>query len=120
MSGKKTETASRKAKRLTQREIMTNIEQLAQGDSISYRLPEAYGAQLAVVEFNTTYPWRGGKYILSTQKLVEDNPNRERALVLESNEAKDIAAWVSRHRGVPHSNELPESDEIESALGKRE
>jgi hypothetical protein len=99
MFGKKKETTSRKTKKLTQREIMTNIEQLGQGEALSYRLPEAYGGQLAVVEFNTMYPWRGHKYILSTQTMVEGKADWEKTLVLESDEAKDIAAWVSRRRG---------------------
>ena len=87
--------------KLSRREIMINIEQMGQGEALSYRLPEAYGSQLAVVEFNTMYPWRGSRYILSTQTLVEGKPEGQKTLVLESDEVKDIAAWVSRHRGRP-------------------
>jgi hypothetical protein len=111
MFGKKKETTSRKTKKLTQREIMTNIEQLEQGEALSYRLPEAYGVQLAEVEFNTLYPWRGHKYILSTQALVGDTPDGEKTLVLESDEAKDIAVWVSRRRGSPYPSDQAVSDE---------
>jgi hypothetical protein len=46
---------ARRAKRLTQREIMGHVEQLSPGESVNYRLPEVYGGQVAVVEFNTEY-----------------------------------------------------------------
>jgi hypothetical protein len=107
-------------RKLTQKEIMSHIEQLSPGKSLSYWLPEVYGDQLAVVEFNTMYPWRGRKYILSMQALVECKPNGEKTLVLESNEAKDIAAWVSRSRGVPYPSHQTVSDGKDLVLGKRE
>lgn len=98
MFGKKKETAH-KAKRLTQREIINHIEQISTGESLSYQLPEAYGSQVAVVDFNTGYPWRGRKYILCTQPLVEGKPDGVKTLILESDEVKDIAAWLSEQRG---------------------
>jgi len=88
-----------KAKRLTQREIISQIEALSSGESVSYRLPKAYGNQVAMVEFNTEYPWRGSKYILSTQTMEDAKPTGEKELVLESDEAKDIATWLYQRRG---------------------
>ncbi len=90
---------SGKAKRLTQREIISHIETLSSGESLGYRLPQSYGGQVAVVEFNYGYPWRGSKYGLSTQPLADGKPVREKERVLESNEVKDIAAWLSQRRG---------------------
>ena len=55
MFWRKKKTA-RRAKKLTQREIISHIEHLSAGESVSYRLPESYGGQIAVVEFNTEYP----------------------------------------------------------------
>ena len=89
---------ARRAKRLTQREIIGYIEQLSTGESVSYRLPEVYGGQVVVLEFNTGYPWRGSKYGLSIQTLVDGKPGAEKGLVLESDEAKDIAAWLLKRR----------------------
>jgi hypothetical protein len=120
MFRRKKKTAPHEGRKLTQKEIMSHIEQLSPGESSSYRLPEVYGSQLAIVEFNTVYPWRGLKYILSVQALVEGKPNGEKTLVLESDEAKDIAAWVSHHRGSSYHAELPVSNEKDLALGKRE
>jgi hypothetical protein len=76
MAMKKTER--HKGKRLTQKEIMSHIKQLRQGEALNYSLPDAYGGQLAVVEFNTMYPWRGSKYTLSTQTLVDGKPSGEK------------------------------------------
>ena len=47
---------ARRTKRLTQREIIGHIEQLSAGESVSYRLPEVYGGQVAVVDFSTEFP----------------------------------------------------------------
>ena len=86
-------------KRLTQREIIGYIEQLSAGESVSYRLPEVYGGQVAVVDFSTEFPWRGSKYRLSIQALIDGKPAGEKERVLESDEPKDIAAWLSKRRG---------------------
>lgn len=42
-----------KAKRLTRREIISQIEALSSGESVSYPLAEVHGNNLAMVEFNT-------------------------------------------------------------------
>ena len=90
---------TRRTKRLKQREIIGHIDQLSAGESVSYRLPEVYGGQVAVVEFNTEYPWRGSKYRLSIQTLIDGKPAGEKERVLETDEAKDLAAWLSERRG---------------------
>ena len=110
MFWRKKKTVSKKAKKLTQREIISHIEGLSTGESVSYRLSEVYGGQVAAVEFNTSYPWSGNKYALSTQALVDGKHVGEKERVLESNEAKDIAAWVSSHRGSFRPTDLPVSD----------
>jgi len=99
MFWRKKKTALHKAKKLTQREIISHIEQLSSGESVSYRLPEVYGGQVAVVKFNTEHPWRRRKYGLSIQTPVDGKLVGEKERVLESDEAKDIAAWLSKQRG---------------------
>jgi hypothetical protein len=44
--------------------------------------------------------------MLSTLALVENKACREKALVLESDEAKEIAAWLSRHRALSYPTGL--------------
>ena len=99
MFWRKKKTAPKKAKKLTQREIISHIEQLSAGESVSYQLPEVYGGQVAVVEFNTDYPWSDSKYRLSIQTLIDGKTAGEKERVLESDEPKDIAAWLSKRRG---------------------
>ena len=89
----------RQTKKLTRKEILSHIERLSAGESVSYRLPEVYGGQLAVVEFSTEFPWRGSKYRLSIQTLIDGKPVGEKERVLETDEAKDLAAWLSERRG---------------------
>lgn len=91
---------ARRPKKLTQKEIISHIEQLSAGESVSYRLPESYGGQVAVVVFNTEYPWRrDGKYLLSVRTLVDGKPMGKKEQVLVSDEAKEMAAWLSERRG---------------------
>ena len=78
---------------------MGHIEQLLAGESVSYQLAEGYGGQVAVVKFNTEYPWRGSKYKLSIQTLVDGKPAGEKEQVLQSDKVKDLAAWLSERRG---------------------
>jgi len=89
--------------KLSRKEIIENIEDLVQGEALSYWLPKARGGHIAVVEFNRVYPWRGSKYMLSTQALVDGKACGEKALVLESDGANKIAAWLSRHRALSYS-----------------
>jgi len=99
MFRRKKKTAPREGRKLTQKEIMSHIEQLSPGESLSYRLPEIYGDQITMVVFNTAYPWRGSKYVLSMQTLENGKPVGEKGNVLESNEAKHIAAWLRERQG---------------------
>jgi hypothetical protein len=85
-----------KAKRLSLREIISQIEELCPGDSVNYRLSVSQGGQVAVVLFNSGYPWRTGKYILSIQTREDGIPAGEKENVLKSDEAEDIASWLSR------------------------
>ena len=99
MFWRKKKTA-RRAKKLTQREIISHIEHLSAGESVSYRLPESYGGQVAMVEFNIEYPWRrDGKYLLNVQTFVDGKPTGGKAQVLISDEAKEIATWLAERRG---------------------
>jgi hypothetical protein len=43
--------------------------------------------------------------------LVGDKPDGEKTLVMESEEAKDIAVWVSHHRGLYYPADQAVSDE---------
>ncbi|MFH1169900.1 MAG: hypothetical protein V1691_04305 [Chloroflexota bacterium] len=78
--------------------MINNLEQLTPGDEVSYRLPEGHGSQVAIVEFNTSYPWKGEKYILSTQEVTEGKAAGDKSRVMETNEPKAIAEWLSKRK----------------------
>jgi len=86
------------AKRLTQKDIISQIEEIRPGETASYRLTGASGNNLATVEFNTGYPWSGRKYILSTRPTATTGWAWERDQVLTTNEAREIATWLIEHR----------------------
>jgi hypothetical protein len=87
------------AKRLTQRKIIDHIEVRFPDESVNYGLPEAFGRQLAMVEYSTRSPWDGSKYVLSTQILENGKLVGEREKALESAEEESIATWLYK-RGV--------------------
>ena len=89
-----------KAKELSPKGIIINqIEQLGPGQSVRYRLPDTFGDGLAVVELNPQYPKKGKKYIVSTEKLVDDKPAGHRSRLWDSNNAKDVAGWIMERKG---------------------
>ena len=96
---KKKQATRPKAKKLTQKEIISHIEQLASGESVGYRVPDAPDSQVAIVEFSTEYPWKGSRYRLSMQSPPDGKAEGEKELVSESNEARDLAIWLSERRG---------------------
>lgn len=105
MFGRKKEITIQKTKNPTQREIMAEIQKLGQGEAISYGLPESYGGGFASVEFNTMYPWSGRKYKLSTH---DGHAIGDKAVVLESDDTRELAAWVTGHRGSPYPADTDE------------
>jgi len=96
----KKKAAEPKVKKLSPKEIMVNqVEQLAPGQALSYRLPETYGGGLVIVELNPQYPSKGKKYELSTEKLVDGKPAGERRHLFDYDKPKDIVSWILERNG---------------------
>ena len=87
-----------RVKRLTQKDITSQIEEITPGETASYRLNEVDGVNLATVEFNTAYPWSGRKYILSTRPVADTRRTGKREQVLATDEAREIADWLMKHK----------------------
>jgi len=93
-----------KAKKLSPKEIIIDrIEQLAAGETVSYRLAEARGGGLAVVELNPQYPEKGKKYFLSLEKIVDGKPAGTRSRLWDSNKPKELAGWIIERGGELYS-----------------
>jgi len=84
------------AGKLSQKDIIASqVEQLGLGQSLSYRLPKAFGGELAVIELNPRYPeGKQKKYILSTEKIADGKPTGQRSRLWDSDKPKELAGWV--------------------------
>ena len=98
----KVEPSKKKVKPLSPREIMRQqIEQLAPGEVLKYRFPETFGGNLAVIELNPQYPQKGHKYILSSDKLIDDKPTDRKSRLFDYDNPKGLASWVIERMGQP-------------------
>lgn len=94
----------RKVKKLSPKEIITSlIEQLQPGQSLSYRLAQVYGGELAIVELNPRYPEKGKKYTMTTEALVDGKPGGKRTRLWDADKPKHIASWIVDRQGEPFS-----------------
>ena len=87
-----------RAKRLTQKEIVSQIDALIPGETASYRLKECNGSSFATVEYSTGYPWTGKKYLLITRTTTDSSWTVRGEQVLTTDEAREIANWLTEHR----------------------
>ncbi len=93
-----------KEKKLKPKDIMVGeIEQLSPGESVSYRLGEVYGGELAVIELNPEYPGKGKRYFLSLEKIVDGKPTGKRGRLWNTDNPKDIASWILERGGKLYS-----------------
>lgn len=94
--GKKNKT--NRSERLTQKEIVSQIDALIPGETASYRLKEGNGSSFATVEYSTGYPWTGKKYLLSTRTTTESDWTVRGEQVHTTYEAREIAHWLIEHK----------------------
>jgi len=75
--------------------IANQIEQLGPGQSLSYKLPEAFGGDLAIIELNPLYPGkRQRKYIMRRDEIVDGKPAGKKSLLFSLDNPRYIAGWV--------------------------
>ena len=100
---KKPATGEPKAKEPSPKEIIINqIERLGLGQTVSYRLPETFGGELAVIELNQQYLYqkKARKYILSMEKVVGGKAAGKKSLLFASNNPMHIASWILDRNGL--------------------
>ena len=104
MFGKKNEA---KVKEPSPNEILMNrivgeVEQLSPGQNLTYKLPEFYWggwAAFLICDLNPSYPEKGKKYILSTDKIADGKPAGAKNRLMDTNHPKDFAEWVAQRNG---------------------
>lgn len=99
MFWKKDTGAVKSAKPLSPKEvIIRDIEQLAPGQALHYRLPEGREGGTLVVEKNAHHDPKDKKtrrmYLMSTEALVDGKPSGKRDFWWDSDKPKDIASWI--------------------------
>jgi len=101
---KQTEAKPQKVKKPSPKDIIASkVEQLGPEEGVSYRLAEAYGGGLAVVELNPQYPEKGKKYFLSLEKIVDGKPEGKRSRLWNSNKPIELAHWILERGGELYS-----------------
>ena len=82
--------------------IASEVEQLGQGESLTYKLPEGYwsgfGAFL-IAESNTLYPRKGKKYSIYVDKIKDGKPAGEKRRMDQNNNPRNIADWIADCHG---------------------
>ncbi len=77
--------------KLSREEIMKRMEQLKDGETLKFNIPEIFGGGMAIIGLN---PAKGGKkYLLRIGNEGIENP------YWDTNKAKDLAKWVADRQG---------------------
>lgn len=81
--------------------VKGQIEQLAPGQTLKYKVPQAWGGDFIDICLNPTYPEKpkSKKYNLCVEGVVEGKPNGKITILGDSNDAKYLASWVSDRKG---------------------
>jgi hypothetical protein len=77
--------------------IISEVEQLTPEQVLIYKVPEylsIMGSVLLTAELNPSFPGKGKKYILSTDKMADGKPSGEKTRFIESNKPAEYANWV--------------------------
>ena len=75
------------------KEIMQQVEQLKDRQTLKFKIPQTFGGGMAVIELNQNYPKNGKKYLLKLGKDENVSP------YFDSDKPKDLAKWVADRMG---------------------
>jgi hypothetical protein len=72
------------------KEIMQKVEQINDGQSLKFKIPQTFGGGIAVIELNQN---KGKKYLLKLGKDENVSP------YFDSDKPKELAKWVAERQG---------------------
>jgi hypothetical protein len=72
------------------KEIMQQVEQLTDGQSLKFKIPQTFGGGMAAIELN---PNKGKKYLLKLGKDENLTP------YFDADKPKELAKWVADRQG---------------------
>jgi len=77
--------------KLGQDDIIDRMEELKDGESLKFNIPEIFGGGMAIIELNPEKD--GKKYLLRIGNEGDESP------YWDTNKAKDLAKWVADRLG---------------------
>jgi len=99
--------SAKELKELAIKRIISEVEQLAPGQNLIYKVPEhccIMSAVFLMVELNPSYPEKGKKkYMLSTDTMVDGKPSGQKIRAFDSNKPIEFANWVLDRSGERYS-----------------
>jgi len=91
-------------KKLSPKEIMMNqIDQLAPGQSLVYKLPEIYWTGLGgfiLIERNAQQTEKSKPFTAFSDEIKDGTPVGKKKKLWEFNQAKEMASWIMERNGV--------------------
>jgi len=90
-----------KAKKLSPKDLVTQeIDQIASGNTLVFRLGATYIKPYITVARNAEYPGKGKKFsVLQDGKDAEGNPANKAGKFWDTNDAREIAGWLVDREG---------------------
>lgn len=84
--------------KISTQEIIKQMEQLQNGQSLTFSFPAVFGGGVAIIQLDSQNPTNGAKkYVL---KLGKDEVIAEQASpILSSNKPKNLAKWITERFG---------------------
>ena len=94
MFGKKSKEAGA-AKPKKPRDILTDeIDQLAPGQQMMFRLPELYGPEIIIIDARKDYQGKGHRYAVIASPPVDGKPGPIRNTMWATSKPKAVADWL--------------------------
>ncbi len=95
------EVPKAKKEKFSQKEIITVlIENIKPKEVLCFETNGWGGKYFINIESNPHYPARGKKYLITTEQAVDDKPDGHRVMLGDSDNAKQVAGWISNRKGV--------------------
>jgi hypothetical protein len=83
-------------------QVVAEMEQLASGQMLTYKLPELYWSNFAafiIAELNPEYPKKGKKYNMFLDGIADGKPEGKKRRYYESNKPEEYAESVITRQG---------------------
>jgi len=101
MFGRKEGAVARKES--PQAALIEQIEKLAPGQELMFRLAEMYGPEIIMVGVRKDYAGKGPKYAVVGSPPVDGKPGPARNTIWETGNPKAIASWLLGRDAKPYN-----------------